>query len=74
MQEPWTADREDSHWVRWHKAYEDPASGLSQRLRTVQSLVRAALDELAPQRPSLSAIPIQSPSGSSASVRGRGVT
>ncbi len=43
----------ESHWVRWHKAYEDPASGLSQRLRTVQSLVRAALDELAPPRPSL---------------------
>jgi ubiquinone/menaquinone biosynthesis C-methylase UbiE len=36
----------DSHWVRWHAPYEDPSSGLSQRLRAVQSMVRAALDEI----------------------------
>jgi len=36
----------DSHWVRWHAPYEDPSSGLSLRLRTVQSMVRAALDEI----------------------------
>jgi Putative methyltransferase len=35
-----------SHWVRWHTAYEDPSSSLSLRLRTVQSMVRAALDEI----------------------------
>jgi microcompartment protein CcmK/EutM len=34
----------DSHWVRWHRAYEDPSSGLSVRLRAVQSMVRGALD------------------------------
>jgi predicted RNA methylase len=37
----------DSHWVRWHTAYEDPSSNLSLRLRAVQSMVRAALDEIA---------------------------
>jgi hypothetical protein len=36
----------DSHWVRWHAPYDDPASGLSRRLSSVQSMVRAALDEL----------------------------
>jgi SAM-dependent methyltransferase len=36
----------DSHWVRWHAPYEDPASTLSQRLRAVQSMVRAALDDI----------------------------
>jgi hypothetical protein len=41
------ADADDSHWVRWHTAYEDPASNLSLRLRAVQSMVRAALDEIA---------------------------
>jgi ubiquinone/menaquinone biosynthesis C-methylase UbiE len=35
-----------SHWVRWHAPYEDPASNLSRRLSSVQSMVRAALDEL----------------------------
>ena len=25
----------DSHWVRWHGAYEDPSSNLSARLRAV---------------------------------------
>src|ERR1700722_12678389 len=29
----------DSHWVRWHRPYEDPSSNLSRRLRTVQSMV-----------------------------------
>lgn len=41
-----TVSGADSHWVRWHRAYEDPSSGLSQRLRAVQSLVRAALDDV----------------------------
>jgi SAM-dependent methyltransferase len=36
----------ESHWVRWHAPYEDPSSNLSLRLRTVQSMVRAALDEI----------------------------
>jgi hypothetical protein len=36
----------DSHWVRWHAAYEDPSSNLSLRLRAVQSMVRDALDEV----------------------------
>ena len=36
----------DSHWVRWHAAYDDPSSSLSMRLRAVQSMVRAALDEI----------------------------
>jgi ubiquinone/menaquinone biosynthesis C-methylase UbiE len=35
-----------SHWVRWHAPYENPASTLSLRLATVQSMVRAALDEI----------------------------
>jgi hypothetical protein len=35
-----------SHWVRWHRAYEDPASALSERLRRVQEMVRGALDEI----------------------------
>ncbi|HEY6471995.1 MAG TPA: hypothetical protein VIY26_03815, partial [Acidimicrobiales bacterium] len=47
-----TVSGADSHWVRWHEAYEDPSSGLSQRLRGVQSLVRAALDDVAAARPS----------------------
>ncbi len=34
----------DSHWVRWHESYEDPASPLSLRLRLVQSMVRDVLD------------------------------
>jgi hypothetical protein len=41
------AEADDSHWVRWHAAYEDPSSNLSLRLRAVQSMVRAALDESA---------------------------
>jgi hypothetical protein len=40
------SDGADSHWVRWHAAYEDPSSNLSMRLRAVQSMVRAALDEI----------------------------
>src|SRR5580693_227397 len=33
-----------SHWVRWHRAYEDPASPLSVRLRLVQAAFTKALD------------------------------
>ena len=40
--------REKSHWVRWHQPYEDPSSNLSRRLRAVQAMVSAALDELPP--------------------------
>jgi predicted RNA methylase len=40
------SDGSDSHWVRWHAAYEDPSANLSLRLRTVQSMVRAALDAI----------------------------
>lgn len=32
-------------YVAWHRAYDDPASGLSWRLRTVQGWLRQALDE-----------------------------
>jgi hypothetical protein len=37
-----------AHWVRWHRAYEDPASALSARLRAVQAGVRAVLDHHPP--------------------------
>lgn len=37
---------ERSHWENWHAAYEDPRSNLSLRLRTVQEMVRHALDTL----------------------------
>jgi Putative methyltransferase len=37
-----------AHWVRWHRAYEDPDSALSARLRAVQTAVRAALDRQPP--------------------------
>jgi Putative methyltransferase len=37
-------DGDDSHWVRWHAPYEDPASNLSLRLHTVQSMIREVLD------------------------------
>ena len=40
------ADSSDSHWVRWHKSYEDPTSPLSLRLRIVQSMVRDFLDRV----------------------------
>ena len=40
------SDGADSHWVRWHGAYEDPSSRLSARLRAVQSMLGAALDEV----------------------------
>lgn len=33
-----------SHWEKWHAPYEDPASNLSLRLRTVQGMVRNSLD------------------------------
>ena len=39
-----------SHWVRWHAPYDDPTSPLSERLRLVQSMVWAALDEIPPER------------------------
>ncbi len=34
----------DSHWVRWHQPYDDPASPLSVRLRLVQAALGRALD------------------------------
>jgi hypothetical protein len=37
---------EPSHWVKWHGEYEDPASNLSRRLRTVQAMVRQVLDAM----------------------------
>ena len=39
----------ESHWVQWHASYEDPSSNLSLRLRAVQSMLRAALDEVGPR-------------------------
>jgi Methyltransferase domain len=48
----------DSHWVQWHVSYEDPSSNLSLRLRAVQSMLRAALDEVpARARPRLRQAP-----------------
>jgi ubiquinone/menaquinone biosynthesis C-methylase UbiE len=41
----------DSHWVRWHRTYEDPSSSLSMRLRAVQSMVRQALDAVPATHP-----------------------
>ena len=38
---------EPSHWEKWHAPYEDPGSNLSLRLRTVQAMVRQALDAVA---------------------------
>ncbi|HVB91242.1 MAG TPA: class I SAM-dependent methyltransferase family protein [Acidimicrobiales bacterium] len=38
----------ESHWVRWHEPYEDPASALSVRLALVQSMVGAVLDAAGP--------------------------
>jgi hypothetical protein len=40
------SDGADSYWARWHGAYEDPSSSLSARLRAVQSMLGAALDEV----------------------------
>lgn len=38
----------ETHWVHWHRAYENPDSPLSARLRLVQAALRAALDRQAP--------------------------
>jgi SAM-dependent methyltransferase len=38
----------DRDWYEWHEQYEDPDSHLVQRLATVQSRIRAALDEAPP--------------------------
>ena len=38
----------DRDWYEWHLQYEDPDSHLAQRLATVQSRIRAALDEAPP--------------------------
>jgi predicted RNA methylase len=46
----------DSHWVQWHTSYEDPSSNLSLRLQAVQSMLRAALDEV-PPRAALDEVP-----------------
>jgi ubiquinone/menaquinone biosynthesis C-methylase UbiE len=40
---------EPSHWEKWHSPYEDPASNLSLRLRTVQAMVRQGLDAVPPE-------------------------
>jgi hypothetical protein len=40
----------DSHWVQWHRDYEDPASRLSVRLRLAQEAIRAAIGEAAGRR------------------------
>ena len=33
----------DSHWVRWHRPYDDPSSPLSVRLRLVQTMLADVL-------------------------------
>ena len=43
---PGGESEQPSHWVTWHGAYEDPSSNLSLRLRTVQSMLRQALDAI----------------------------
>jgi hypothetical protein len=35
-------------WVAWHGRYDDPSSGLAQRLRAVQGRIGAALDRVGP--------------------------
>jgi hypothetical protein len=42
---------EPSHWVKWHAPYENPASNLSRRLRSVQGMLRAALDAIPTEHP-----------------------
>jgi Putative methyltransferase len=42
------AVRDGAYWMDWHRAYEDPDSPLSARLRAVQAGVRAALDHVPP--------------------------
>lgn len=34
-----------SDWVKWHRAYDDPESRLSRRLAVVQAFLRRAIDE-----------------------------
>jgi hypothetical protein len=41
---------EESHWVRWHHAYDSPDSPLRYRLAVVQQAVRDALDAAPPGR------------------------
>lgn len=38
------SESETRDWVAWHRAYDDPESRLSLRLRVVQEQLRAALD------------------------------
>jgi hypothetical protein len=38
-----TSSPSDSHWVRWHRHYDDPSSPLSVRLRIVQAMVADVL-------------------------------
>ncbi len=38
----------ESHWQRWHRAYEDPRSALSRRLAVVQRQIAGALDAAPP--------------------------
>jgi Putative methyltransferase len=41
-------EQDERHWVRWHRAYDNPDSALSMRLRLVQDGVRDALDQHRP--------------------------
>jgi hypothetical protein len=38
-------ERQPRDWREWHRAYDDPDSRLSRRLRIVQAHLRAAIDE-----------------------------
>lgn len=38
----------ESHWVAWHRPYDDPSSALSRRLAAVQARVAEALDRCPP--------------------------
>lgn len=43
-----TRDDGTRDWVKWHEDYDNPASGLSWRLKTIQQHITAAVDRLPP--------------------------
>ena len=51
-------------YIAWHRAYDDPESGLSWRLQTVQDWLRRALDEgEGPRRSPRSIVSVGGPVG-----------
>ncbi len=47
-EETGVAGEDESHWVAWHRPYDDPDSALSRRLRDVQDRIVEALDARPP--------------------------